>query len=73
MNNNSKYKVRVYNIWGPKMAKAEDEINKEFNDGWKVHSTDIVHISDANIMMVLLYDNMRNNILCDLLKTLNIL
>lgn len=67
---NTKYKIRYYNIPTinnfslPEIVKMEDELNNEYNDGWKVHSTNVVNISGANIVMVI-YENMRNNILCD--------
>ena len=67
---NMKYKIRYYNIPTidnfslPEIVNMEDEMNKEYNDGWKVRSTNVINISGANIIMVI-YENMRNNILCD--------
>lgn len=62
---NTKYKIRHYNVSFPEIADIENEMNNEYNNGWKVHSTNVISTFKNHFVIMVVYENMRNNIICD--------
>lgn len=56
-----KYKIRHYSVSFPEITDIENELNKEYNDGWKVHSTNVISTYKNHSMIMVVYERIENN------------